>query len=153
MVRFNDKGQRFEDLIGRIDQSLSEGYYIESMAITYALMEERTYSILDKLNIRYRNKDKLFNCLNYLENHIIAKDLTCIPTSMDIDTFTSWLDVELVQSGIISDIRTWRDKRNTVTHDLAKQTIAYEDLLIPAKEGKNLFRKYTAIIMKIKKNI
>lgn len=153
MARLNEKGQRFEDLIARIDVALSEGFYVEAMAITYALLEERTYSILDKLNIQYKNKDKLFQCLTYLETHIKAKDLTCNPTSMDIGTFTAWLDAELVQSGMISHIQTWREKRNNVIHDLAKQTIAYGDLKSPATDGRDLFRKYTAIIMKIKKNI
>lgn len=153
MSRLSDKGKRFEELIHRIDRALTEGFYVEAMAITYALMEERTYSILDKLNISYKNKDKLYQCLTYLETHIKTSNLTCNPTSMNIGDFTTWLDAELIQSKMIFSIQEWRKRRNDVIHDLAKQTIEYEDLKSPAMDGRNLFRKYTAIIMKIKKNI
>ena len=52
-----------------------------------------------------------------------------------------------------TDIQTWRDKRNDVIHDLAKTNIDYSSLKTTCEDGRELFGNYTAIIMKIKKNI
>lgn len=49
MARVDQKGQRFEFLVGRIDEALDAKYYIEAMALTYSLFEERTYKLLDRL--------------------------------------------------------------------------------------------------------
>ena len=151
MSRVDEKGKRFEILIARLDESRKNGYYIEAMAITYALMEERTYSLLDKLGISYRNKDKLFQCLTYLKNNIVDRTLTITPTKVTIDDLTDYLKIELVDSHLIDDIQTWRDTRNNVIHDLAKTTIDYSDLQEPCNNGSEFFRKYTSCIMKIKK--
>ena len=63
MARLDPKGRRFEFLVKRIDEALDSGFYVEAMALTYSLMEERTYKLLERLNIPRRNGDKLFQCL------------------------------------------------------------------------------------------
>ncbi|WP_139197284.1 hypothetical protein [[Clostridium] fimetarium] len=149
----DEKGKRFEFLVSRLDESKNNGYYIEAMAITYALMEERTYSLLDKLGISYRNKDKLYQCLEYFKKNIIDRQLTLTPTKMSIDELTDWLKVEFIDSGLVDNIQLWREKRNGVIHDLAKTTIEYSDLEETCNSGSEYFRKYTAYIMKLKKVI
>ena len=62
MARSDEKGKRYEALVSRMDKAKEEGYYIESMSIAYALMEERTYRILDHLGIHYNSNNKLFDC-------------------------------------------------------------------------------------------
>ncbi len=151
MPRVNEKGKRFQFLIARLDEARKKDYYIEAMAITYALMEERTYSLLDKLGIPYRNKDKLFQCLTYLKNSIISKTLAIVPTKVSVDELTNYLQVELIDSNLIDDIQAWRNTRNDVIHDLAKTTIEYSALKTPCDNGSEYFRKYTACIMKVKK--
>ena len=151
MSRIDEKGKRFEFLIGRVDEARDNGYFIEAMAITYALMEERTYALLDRLGIQYRNRDKLFQCLEYLRNSIIGKTITIIPIEKSTDDLIDWLKIELLNSGLIDNIQIWRDKRNDVIHDLAKTTINYSDLEETCNNGSSYFRKYTAFIMKLKK--
>ena len=62
-------------------------------------------------------------------------------------------NVTLIASNLIADIQDWRGKRNDVIHDLAKTTIDYNSLKSTSEDGRDLFGKYSAIIMKIKKNI
>ena len=152
-TRKDEKGQRFEFLIRRIDEALDEGFYVETIAITYALFEERTYRLLDRLNVSYRKRDKLYDCLVKLENAINSGTVSVTTTKMNSDKFNDLLKDLFITSNLILDIHNWRDSRNDVMHDLAKTNMDYEGLKTTCESGRDLFRKYTAIIMKLKKNI
>ena len=152
-TRKDEKGQRFEFLISRIDEALEKGFYVEAMAITYALFEERTYRLLDRLDVQYRPRDKLYDCLDKLDKAVKDKTIIVITKRMTIDEFRDMLDSTLITSNLIADIQDWRSKRNDVIHDLAKTTIDYNSLKSTSEDGRDLFAKYSAIIMKIKKNI
>lgn len=153
MARLDQKGKRFEFLVGKIDEALDDNYYIEAMALTYSLFEERTYKLLEGLNIPRKNSDKVFQCLTYFRDHVMDKTISVTPRKCSLDELTTWLQKEFLDSGLIDNIQTWRDKRNNVTHDLAKQDIDYENLEVTAKEGRDYFRTYTALIMKLKKMV
>lgn len=123
------------------------------MAITYALFEEQTYRLLDRLNVSYRKRDKLYDCLVKLEKAINDRTINVITPRMSKDDFIDMLKDVLITSNLIFDIQTWRNQRNDVIHDLAKTNIDYSSLKTTCENGRELFGKYTAIIMKIKKNI
>ena len=149
--RKDEKGKRFEFLIHRIDEALDAGYYVEAMAITYALFEERTYRLLDRLGVAYRHKDKLFDCLEKLKKAINDKTVAACPDSMTKDGFIDFLDTKLISSNLVQDILDWRAARNDVIHDLAKTNIDYDSLQSTSENGRKLFATYTAIIMRLKK--
>lgn len=153
MARLDQKGKRFEFLVGKIDKALDDNYYIEAMALTYSLFEERTYKLLERLNIPRKNGDKIFQCLTYFKDYVMNKKISVMPCKCSSDELTKWLQKEFLDSGLIDKIQIWRNKRNDVTHDLAKQDIDYENLEITAKEGRDYFRKYTALIMELKKMV
>ena len=153
MARLDPKGRRFEFLVKRIDEALDSGFYVEAMALTYSLMEERTYKLMERLNIPRRNGDKLFQCLQYFQIHVSNNTITVVPNNCTQTELVTWLQQEFLTSGLICDIQTWRDERNTVTHDLAKQDIDYDNLKAVAQQGRDYFRRYTALIMKLKKMI
>jgi hypothetical protein len=136
----------FEFLISRIDESLEKGFYVEGMAITYALFEERTYRLLKRLNVDYRDRDKLHECLVKLERAINDKTIgTKTPDSMSRDDFIEILDKALISSNLVLNIQEWRKKRNDVIHDLAKTNIDYSSLKATCEDGRELFGKYTGI--------
>lgn len=153
MARLDQKGKRFEFLVRKIDKALDDNYYIEAMALTYSLFEERTYKLLERLNIPRKNSDKIFQCLTYFKDHVMNKTISVTSCKCSSDELTTWLQKEFLDSGLIDNIQAWREKRNDVTHDLAKQDIDYENLKITAKEGRDYFRTYTALIMKLKKMV
>lgn len=152
-TRRNEKGKRFEFLIRQIDKSLEEEFYVEGMAITYALFEERTYRLLDRLDVSYRRRDKLFECLRKLKTSIEQKTIDVTTKKDSLDDFIGFLEEKLIDSNLMDDIQRWREDRNKVVHDLAKTNIDYNSLEIVCESGRNLFRRYTAIIMEIKKRL
>lgn len=153
MARKDEKGKRFEVLIGKIDEALIDKYYVEAIALTYALFEERTYTLLDRLNIPYKSKDKIFQCLEYFKDHVQTRNISVTSSRCSLDELIDWLKAEFLDSGLIDNIQKWREKRNDVIHDLAKQNIDYSDLEVLATEGRDYFRKYTSRIMSLKKKI
>lgn len=153
MARHDPKGIRFEFLINRIDEAITAGFYVEAMALTYSMFEERTYKLLERLEIPRNNGDKLYQCLVYFKNRVVNCTLTVTPTTCTQAELLNWLKVEFLDSNLVDEIQSWRDNRNTVTHDLAKQDIDYEALETVAKKGRDYFRKYTALIMRLKKMI
>lgn len=153
MGRHDEKGKRFEFLVKRIDEALQAGFYVEAMSLTYSLMEERTYRLLERLNIPRKSGDKLFQCLKYFQKHIDDRDISVTSTQCDANELIDWLKINFIDSGLVAKIDKWRDDRNTVIHDLAKQDIDYSGLEQVAKAGSDSFRTYTALIMKLKKMI
>lgn len=153
MGRHDPKGLRFEFLIKRIDEALAAGYYVEALALTYSLFEERTYKLLERLDIQRKNKDKLHQCLVYFEDHVANGTINVTPSRCTQTDLIDWLKTEFLDSNLITDIQNWRDERNTVTHDLAKQDIDYSALHAVAQKGRDYFRTYTSLIMKLKKMI
>lgn len=151
MSRHDEKGKRFEFLVKQIDNALDNGYYVEAMSLVYALMEERTYSLMDKLNIHYNRGDKLYQCLTYLKDHLTNHDLTIVPLKKTLPEVYTCLENELINSQLVDNIQVWRDQRNKVIHDLAKQDIEYSSIQAIAQNGRDYFRQYTAIIMRLKK--
>ena len=82
MSRKDEKGKRFEFLVSRTDEALEEGYYIEAIALTYALMEERTYGLLNRLGIRYGSRDKIAKCISCLRDSIVQKNISVVVGKM-----------------------------------------------------------------------
>lgn len=153
MGRVDTKGKRFEFLIKRIDDALSAGFYVEAMALTYSLMEERTNTLLDRLQIHRSNADKLYQCLMYFKNHIANNTIIVTSNTCTQAELTQWLKTEFIDSNLVDNIQDWRTERNAVTHDLAKQDIEYSTLKATAQKGRDYFRKYTALIMRLKKMV
>lgn len=151
MSRYDVKGKRFEFLIERIDKAISDGYYVEAMSLTYALFEERTYSLLDKLKIPYNSKDKLFKCLIRLKEYIANQKLSIISSQKPLPDIYNFLENELINNNLIDNVLAWKKHRDDVIHDLAKQNIPYSSIQIDAQSGRDYFRQYTAIIMRLKK--
>ena len=112
MSRKDEKGELFEFLVRRTDESLEEGFYVEAIALTYALMEERTYRLLDRLGIAYRHSDKLSNCIGYLRDSITNRTISVMSGKIGTDALNEWLDQVFLSSGLINDIDVWRKQRN-----------------------------------------
>ena len=154
MSRLDQKGKRYEFLVERIDEALHAGYYVEAMSLTYSLFEDRTYRLLTHLGIPYKNKDKLYNCLQHLEKHVIQNNtIPATPSGCTSAELVSWIQTEFFASNLVSNIDKWRDERNDVIHDLAKRDIDYAALSSVAQEGRDYFRRYTALIMQLKKKM
>ena len=162
MARTTIQGKRFEFLIGKIDASLKDGYYMEAISLSYALMEERTYRLLDRLGINYMVYNsrthrteavKLAGCLKRLRNAINNHSITVSSHRITAANLTTYLHSMLIASNLISNIDKWRRERNDAIHDLAKGTISYPQLKSTAINGRIYLRVYLSCIMKIKSKL
>lgn len=130
-MRNTVKGIRFEKIISRADSALKEGYYIESIAIYYAFMEERLETQLGRMGYVLNKKQKMAYCIDF-----IKKDSSLI----------GYFDATL-----LSNLDKWRSDRNNLIHDYAKDEMDYESFEPVAKEGKKLSRELSSAIMRYKK--
>ena len=131
-MRETIKGKRFEELLERADTALSEKYYVESITLYYAFIEERMISLFNRLGYTLNKKQKLWYCIDQLKK-------------LKIETFFS--------STLLHELDVWREERNDVIHDYAKEDIPYSNLEKTAETGKRLGRDLSAAIMRHKKSL
>lgn len=135
--RLTQKGIRFEDLIARADFALDNEFYLESSWICYSIIEERLISIFSKIGITLNRRQKMDYCLKKI--NIMRSD------NVLIDKYFSVV--------LIENLDDWRDRRNKIMHDLAKEEIAFEEFESLAKEGRTLLGSLATQIMKFKKEL
>lgn len=99
-----EKQQRYITLKGRLNKALRNEFWFEACMIEYAIIEDRTSSILFYSKVcehAYDSSKKLSNKLNSIE-HQIGKEHKIISEK---------IDKELIWS-----IRNWKDERNDLVH-------------------------------------
>jgi len=147
----NQKRKRYEFLVQRADKALETDFYMETIAIIYALFEERTYSLMDKLALPYNDqKIKLAGCIKAIKKAVNDRTVA-IPTCNSRVDIHDFLNQGLFAGNLLNDIYDWRNTRNELVHNLAKYDIDYSYLKPFAEEGVRFFKEYTAFIMRFKK--
>lgn len=106
-----DKQSNYARLKSKLKIALKNEFWFEACMIEYAIIEDRTASILVHTGICKNAYDKeLANKLNSIENQI-GKKHPIISKKVKPDT--------------ISKIRDWKEKRNTIVHRVCR--VKYED--------------------------
>ena len=98
------KNKVYISLMSKLNQSLKDEFYYEAIFIEYAILEDRTESILKHSN-------------NYRDGLTLSKKLEKIKTlkSLNNDYCKKHLNEKL-----INDIYVWKNERNKLIHDLIK---------------------------------
>lgn len=102
------KRELYKALLARMKRAESAGYYMEACWIQYAIVEDRFNSVIRHayplqgadLLTTLRGLDRK---LEHIENKIHARDEDCVKT---------------VHKELLSRIRRWKDKRNTLMHEI-----------------------------------
>ena len=137
MVRHTKKGKRFEMLISRADLALKLEFYLEASWILYSLLEERLKSLsISKLKLTM-NRENFCECLE----------------SLALERKKNIIIEENLSEELLIKLNNWRLERNKIMHDLAKEDIDYNKVVIMAKEGRVLFADLTKALIKIKKSL
>lgn len=150
-MRHTIKGQRLEDIISRADEALEKKYCIEASTIYYAILEERLISIFDKLNITLKPRQKMHHCITEIKKFIQNGHQVTLNNGKKLN-IGPLLSVDF-STQLLDDMNSWRDKRNKVIHDFAKQSIPYSDIEVLAREGKQIVRDFNASAMRFKNNL
>ena len=143
MEKNYEKQERYFRLKSKLNKAIKSEFWFEACMIEYAIIEDRTSSILHHGKIctnAYAESKKLSNKLNSIE-HQIGKGHPVISKK--------------VSKATIAEIRSWKDRRNDLVHracilfsdDLAKE-VALEGLKL-VKAISNDSKKVTHQMQKI----
>ena len=137
MITNEEKREVYINLKQRLKKALANEFWFEACMIEYAIIEDRTSSVLAHTGIcknAYDSNKKLSNKLSSIE-YQLGKSHPIISAKMD--------------KKIIDDIRLWKDRRNDIAHRAC--IIRYEDTAIKdiALEGKELVERISNASAKI----
>lgn len=99
-----EKNKVYISLMSKLKKALENEFYYEAIFIEYAILEDRTESILRHAN-------------NYKENEELSKKLARIANTKILNN--DYCEKHLSKT-LISEIFTWKNKRNKLIHDLVK---------------------------------
>ena len=125
------KYENYREQFNRLNSALRNGFNLEAMFIEYAIMEDRTESVLrhaemwDTYLKRRRNNGATLNSkIVFIQKQIEAnrKQLLCRYFSDDL----------------LDRILLWKDERNRLIHALLKQQLEHNEIQMLAQQGKSL---------------
>ena len=125
------KYENYREQFKRLNSAMKSGFHLEAMFIEYAIMEDRTESILRHagkweayLKKRGRNEPTLHSKIVYIQKLMESdrKDLLRRYFSDDL------LDL----------ILAWKEDRNRLIHALLKQQLAHNEVRTLAEQGRQL---------------
>ena len=124
------KQLNYREQFKRLDKALNNNFYLEALFIEYAIMEDRTESILRYEGNEIKVKDGGFVSINRKLNKIkkIAEAKGSLPA-------------RYFSNDSIDCILVWKEERNRMIHALMKQSLTTEELADLAFEGKDLCRQ------------
>ena len=114
----------YKEQMGRLKKAMANNFLLEALFIEYAVIEDRTESILRHAGVFNPEKhDTLARKLNRISE--IARGKKSL--------LGKYITVETVE-----EIRAWKDERNRLIHALLKQNLTTEELERIANEGQRL---------------
>ena len=124
------KYENYKEQFKRLDRALKAGFNLEAIFIEYAIIEDRTSSILRYENNSIKPKGDRPPSIDAKLRKIktIAREKKALPNRYFTDEF-------------IDRIILWKEERNRMIHALLKQQLTTEELASLAEEGKTLARE------------
>lgn len=135
MISPGEKQQVYVGLKTRLKKALSSGFWLEACMIEYAIIEDRTASILLHAGITDKGwEKKLYNKLNSID-HQIGKKHPIISKKVSAET--------------IQGIREWKDLRNEAVHRACVTAYNEEAFRALAERGKELMDRISNDAQKV----
>ena len=125
------KYENYREQFKRLNSALNNGFNLEAMFIEYAIMEDRTESLLRHaekwdayLKKRCKNEPTLNSKIVYIQKQVESnrKDL--------LHRYFS--------DNLLNQILVWKEDRNRLIHALLKQQLEHNEVTELAAEGKRL---------------
>jgi hypothetical protein len=124
------KYENYKEQFKRLNRALADGFNLEAMFIEYAIMEDRTESIL-----RHAEKwEAYIKSRHGWEPNIDSK----IKYIQKIAENKKSLAHKYFSGNLLNDILAWKEERNRLIHALLKQTLAHNEVRDMAAQGKTL---------------
>lgn len=124
------KNEKYSELMLGLNKSIKNEFYYESIFISYAILEDRTESLLRHARLKTKDPNQQTLTLNQKINKIkqsaIFKD--------------KYIEKHLTQE-LIFEISNWKSKRNKLIHDLIHSPYSNNEIKKIALEGYNLVKR------------
>jgi hypothetical protein len=126
-----EKYINYKEQFERLALALEQKFYLEAIFIEYAILEDRTASVLRHAGLwdAYMKGKKMANIgtkLTFIKNK--AKVKSC--------SLSKYFNDDLMDQ-----LRDWKNKRNPLIHDLLNQRLGADDLKNLAVEGNELIQE------------
>ena len=124
------KYENYKEQIKRLNSALAHGFNLEAMFIEYAIMEDRTESIL-----RHADKwDAYMKKQNGRDPTINSK----VKYIQKLAGFNNDLLHKYFSDDLLDRVLTWKDERNRLIHALLKQEFEHNEVSALSNRGKQL---------------
>ena len=125
-----EKYRNYTEQFSRLNRALKNEFYLEAIFIEYAILEDRTESVLHHAGLweAYMKGKKIpaiGTKLTFIKNRAALKSCSLHPYFSD---------------DLPEKLRAWKDRRNPLIHDLLNQKLAPDQLKDLALEGDKLVR-------------
>ena len=119
------KNEKYKDLMEKLNKSIKNEFFYEAIFIEYAILEDRTESLLRHAKINEKNSTITLK-INKIKTNKIFKD----------KYINKHLSIELLDK-----IIKWKNKRNELIHDLIKTKYTNNQIESIALEGYEIVKK------------
>lgn len=126
------KYENYKEQFTRLNKALKNEFYLEAIFIEYAILEDRTESIMRHAGLwdayMKTRKGKMPNIdskLMFIHKHAQSK---------------RYLLSRYFADDLMLQLRAWKNKRNPLIHNLLNQTLGPDDLMNLANEGADLMK-------------
>ena len=135
-----EKYESYKEQHDRLKKAMKHGFFFEAIVIEYAILEDRTESIL-----RYEG-----NSINSKKHVTIEAKINKIET---IAREKKGLAKRYFQPELIAAMREWKEKRNGLIHALMKHSVTQEELRTIALEGEALVKEVSRLSQNYKRAV
>lgn len=125
-----EKQSIYADLKTKLTRAMRAKFYYEAIFIEYAIVEDRCRSVLHHAGLPYQNKSG--------EDISLSKKLNKIESGLP--AFASDYVKKRLTPEFIREIRTWKDRRDNLTHKRADVRYGHEDIEEIAVAGREIVR-------------
>lgn len=137
MVNIKDgnrlKYNNYKEQFRRLNKALTNGFNLEAIFIEYAIMEDRTESILKHAELwdsyvksRKGREPNIYTKIRYIQKKAENKN----------DSLHKYFS-----DGLLDDVLAWKDERNRLIHALLKQQLEHNEVSELAKKGNELVKE------------
>ena len=156
------KEKLYEGLLSRQASAAEGGYHYESCWFAYAILENRTRSILQNAADRTGFGGDISSKLKRIKELLDAVEAKVVAGKPVKDKRTGkkikkpkWPEVQTVQRSLVLVALSWIKKRNDLVHDLASGRLSLEEadkkIHLLSMVGLRLARKYCSAARRVKK--
>ena len=124
------KFHNYRNQFSRLDKALKEEFYLEAIFIAYAIIEDRTESIL-----RHTGKWEAYEKSRRGRGATLDSKITYIQKMAEEKKS---LCNQYLADGTLQQIREWKEERNRMIHALLKQNLSDGELAALAQAGSDL---------------